>query len=1264
MNNLKIIVLAAIFATMASIAVAKKKSSTVSVNDLRTERMVSPMSIATATPRLGWIIESSKNDVMQTGYHIIVASTKEKAEALQGDLWDAAESSDQSQWITYKGKRLKSNTRCYWRVKVETNKGTTEWSDIAMWNVGLLAESDWSGRWIGLPRANSWDVETEHSRLSSRYLRKEFSLSKQVARATLYISGLGLYEAYINGKKVGNQVLAPAPTDYRKTVLYNAFDVTSLMAEKNAIGVALGNGRFYTMQQNKKPYKITNFGYPEMRLNLIIEFTDGTTQRIASDEKWKLNADGAIRSANEYDGEIYDARKEFGNWTIAGYDDSKWQYAERTAIPLGTLRGAMSENMKVVMTIKPKSVTKHGNGFIVDMGQNMAGWLKLKINDVKAGDSVVIRFAEKLDSTGNLYRANFRHAQSTDYYIANGNEKNRWWNPTFVYHGFRYAEITGLKNATVNDFIGEVINDDMEETGSFESNDTIVNAVYRNAVWGIRSNYKGMPVDCPQRDERQPWLGDRTRGCYGEAFVFDNGNLYTKWARDITEAQREDGCIPDVAPAFWNYFTDDITWPAALPAALDMLRSQYGDDKPLETYYPNVTRWLRHMRDSYGKDGLITKDKYGDWCVPPTKLEQIHSTDPNRNTDGVLIATAYYYKLCKEVAAYAKKTGRTTDAAEFESEAKATKEAFNKKYLTINRGSSNLPGHILHPDSTFYGNNTVTANLLPLTFGMIDDEYVKGEVEKNIITAIEKNSTHNLCGVIGIGWLMHALTDMGRSDMAWQLAVNKTYPSWGYMVENGATTIWELWNGDKANPAMNSGNHIMLLGDLISWLYEDVAGIASDKNKPGFKHIIMKPDFSVDEMDDIRASYKSIYGCIVSHWKKINGNTLIWHIEIPANTTATIYLPDGSTKEIGSGSHDIKTKLKLQSDNVVTNEFIYKHASFPQCHSITAAENKKGDLLATYFGGTRERDPDVCIYVSTKKKGSDAWGKPMLVADGVMTKDEAKWCHEKFGWNIEGPVQKGEGRKNLDNGMVRYPCWNPVIYKLADGTMRIDFKIGPKPSEWRGWTISSKDGGKTWSKRTPLPDGFLGAIKNKPIINNGRIISPTSDESDGWRVYFEYSDDMGKTWKKTPFVDQDKDMKTIQPTIIKLADGRLEALTRSRSRYIARTFSSDNGLTWSKIELTDVPNNNSGIDAVSLKDGGYVMVCNDRPIEKTKTKGDRTPLSLLRSDDGITWRHWITLEDSPISQYSYPSIIQTSDGLIHAIYTWRRLRVKHVVVKP
>ena len=423
-------------------------------------------------------------------------------------------------------------------------------------------------------------------------------------------------------------------------------------------------------------------------------------------------------------------------------------------------------------------------------------------------------------------------------------------------------------------------------------------------------------------------------------------------------------------------------------------------------------------------------------------------------------------------------------------------------------------------------------------------------------------------------------------------------------------------------------------------------------------------------MDNIDASYHSIYGPVVSRWHKDKGR-LHWHIEIPANTTAIAILPDGTQRELGSGAHDMESPLNTPSAQspIVCSEFLYKKASFPECHAASIVETRKGDLVCTFFGGTKERNPDVCIWVCRKPKGSDSWTAPVMVADGIFSSSS-----------------KGAGET------YREACWNPVIFETPSGELQLYFKIGPNVAGWKGWRVTSKDGGKTWSRREQLPDSIYGPIKNKPILLDGslqakrtsswtgqaakpsasapRLVSPTSDERHGWRCYFELSDDMGRTWRRTAFVEADSGVLAIQPTIIQLPDGRLEALCRTRSRHIGVTYSSDNGETWSRLQLIDTPNNNSGIDAVTLAptqpsgQPSYALACNDWPIEPDKQKGVRTPLSVLRSDDGLHWHHWVTLEDSPISQYSYPSIIQSRDGHLHVVYTWRRQRIKHVELIP
>ncbi len=1245
-------------------------SASVTVGNLRTENLCDPLGIDTRTPRVSWTSHSDKDNTVQKSYHIIMASSEEKALRNEGDLWDSGEvESSQQLWIPYAGTSLKSNQRVWWRVRITTNHGKSPWSDIATFGIGLLGDSQWGSRWIGLERLTPGDTTGLHTRLAARYLRKEFQLKKEVKRATVYISGLGLYELYINGSRVGDQVLAPVPTDYRRSVMYNAFDVTGmLLQDANAVGIILGNGRMFPMRQNK-PYKIPVFGFPKCRFEMIVEYRDGSTEKVRSDESWKVTADGPIRSNNEYDGEYYDSRKELGDWTHAGYDDTQWQKAERTDIPTGELHGQMTPNMTIVEELRPQHVIAHAGKTIVDFGQNMAGWVTIRVHGA-AGDTLRLRYAEKLDSDGGLYTANLRDARCEDIYICNGRESGALWHPTFVYHGFRYVEVPA--GYTAADLTAQVVSDQMEVTGRFNCSDTILNKIHHNALWGIRSNYKGMPIDCPQRNERQPWLGDRTAGSLGESFLFDNERLYSKWTRDICESQRADGCIPDVAPAFWNYYSDDVSWPAALPFSCDMLWEQYGNLQPIRDSYPYIEKWINHIVGEYAQDGIVGHDKYGDWCVPPERLELIHSQDKDRITDGSLISTAYTIRVLRLMSKFATLLGKD-DAAAWDARAQAMTEAFNKKFLTCRPGTSLVPGHPLYPDSIYYGNNTATSNLLALAFGLVDTEH-KDAVIKNVVSnIITKNNGQVSCGVIGISWLLRTLSDNGFSDVAYLLATNKKYPSWGYMVENGATTIWELWNGDKADPAMNSANHVMLLGDLMTWCYEYLGGIRP--GAPGYSKIILKPDFTIEDNFGADVSHQTPYGQVSSRYTKTLEH-VDWTVEIPCNTTAEVYLPDATVKVVGSGTHHFNVAIPTASAAILDDEFVYEHATFPQCHASTILELPNGDLLASYFGGLHENNPDVCIWVSRKPKGASVWEAPVLAGDGVFllgTRDaDIAGINDSTTLASSGPIIP---RQDWDTAkMRRKACWNPVLYQMPDGEIWLFYKIGLRVADWTGWLVRSRDGGKTWSEREPLPAGFLGPIKNKPELVNDRVVCPSSTEVGGWKIHFEIYDLKTKEWKYVGPIDAEdallsKDILTpeahprpidcIQPSILKHKDGRLQVLCRSRNQKLATSFSSDGGDTWSTVTLTDVPNNQSGTDAVTLHDGRHILIYNDFQTLDGENKGVRTPLSIAVSDDGLHWRHVLTLEDSPISQYSYPAIIQGKDGSLHCTYTWRRQKVAY-----
>ncbi|WP_447642947.1 MULTISPECIES: family 78 glycoside hydrolase catalytic domain [Chitinophagaceae] len=1223
-----------------------ESTAQVAVVRLRCDGLDNPVAIDNTTPSFSWEMTSQERNVVQKSYQILVASTIEKLYKNEGDYWRASIVGDRSNYIPYHGKPLYAGQKLYWKVKIVTSKGETNWSDAASFGIGLLRKEDWKAKWIGLDKASSWDSISQWSRLSARYLRKRFKTSSApIKRATVYISGLGLYELYCNGKKVGNQVLAPAPTDYRKTVLYNAYDVTNLLQkDDNAIGVILGNGRFFTMRQNYKPQKINNFGFPKMLFQLEVEYTNGKKDYVVSDGSWKLNVDGAIRSANEYDGEEYDATKEWKDWTTIHFDDTQWQNAQLVQSPTRQVKPQMTEAMHVMQTLKPVRMTAiPGGKWMVDFGQNFAGWMQLKVRNSKRGQRITMRFAESLQKDGSLYAENLRDAKSTDVYIANG-EKEEVWHPRFVYHGFRFVEISGLtETPMLPDFEGQLIYDNMQNAGTVTTSNGILNEIIHNAWWSIASNYKGMPVDCPQRNERQPWLGDRTIGSYGESFLFGNYNLYRKWMDDMMDAQTVRGAIPDVAPAFWNYYSDDVSWPATYLFVANMLYRQYGDVDVIRRHYASMRKWVLYMDSAYVRNNLIARDKYGDWCVPPEDIHAIKARDTSLNTNGTLIASAYYYQALQYMKLFARLTQHETDILYFDNLSSKIKQAFNQRFLKKKEGC--------------YDNNTTTANLLPLSFDMVPDS-LREEVFNNIYKKIRiDNKMHINTGVIGTQWLMRGLNSFGRSDIAYRLATNTTYPSWGYMVENGATTIWELWNGNTASPKMNSQNHVMLLGDLLIWLYENVAGIKSDSVATGFKKIMMKPEI-IDGLDSMDARYLSQYGEIVSRWKKTL-NDFQWKIIVPPNSSAKVYIPayafqyvqesgkalqdiEGirmiamengyAVLEIGSGKYEFLSRFPFRK-GIVKSEFIFKEADFPESHCASIAETPKG-LMATWFGGTKEGNKDVCIYTSKNENGR--WSQPVKVADGIQ------------------------------NDSFRIACYNPVLYQVPHGDLLLFYKIGENVAAWKGWMKRSSDNGATWGQPEALPDGYLGPIKNKPVLVNGVLLCPSSTEKNGWKVHFEYTKDWGRTWNKSSDMNDGKTITAIQPSILSYANGRLQILCRSQDRSINESWSADGGYTWSSMQQTSLPNNNSGTDAVTLSNGWQLLVYNHVKPNATlpKGKGARTPLNVAVSKDGKTWYAAFVLEDSPINQYSYPSVIQSSDGKVHIVYTWRRERIKHVELDP
>lgn len=848
------------------------------VQNLQLEMKENPLGIQLQQPRFSWQLHSDKPNLQQTAYRIQVAETPEQLTDGKELLWDSGTvTSDQSHLVSYGGKALEPGSTCYWRVKLETNQGNTPWSPIGYWSMAPDATTWEATRWIGEnalsnPGENAGTEQNSHTRLAARYLRKEFNIDRAIQRAYLYISGVGSYEAYLNGQRVSEDIFAPMPSVYTDRVYYNVYDVTNLLGKAtNTLGVVLGNGRFFTM---RNPGMI-HYGLPRMTAQLQIEYADHSTQTVISNDSWKVTSQGPIIANNEFDGEIYDARLEMGGWNQNGFDDSGWKQADLMEAPGGQLVAQQNPNIRAQETIRPIAITERPDGkYILDMGQNMVGWLAVELNG-KKDQPITMKFAELLQEDGSLYLANLRTAEVTDSYTPAKDAPFRW-EPSFVYHGFRFVEISGLDyKPELTAFEGKVIYDQMATTGKMETSHPLVNQIHKNAYWGIRGNYRGMPTDCPQRDERLGWLGDRATGAYGEAFLFNNAQLYTKWLQDIEDSMSPEGAISDVSPYYWTLHNDDVTWPSAFFYIADMLYRQYGDDQAIRTHYPAMKRWLKHIQETAMKDDIVIKDTYGDWCMPPERQELIHSEDPARKTDGAILSTTVYYDLLNKMAHFARLCGQEADIPAYEALAARIKTAYNEKFF--------------HPETAQYGNNTVTANMLSLRLGLVPEGYEQ-KVFDNIIRKTEEDfDGHVSTGVLGIQHLMRGLTEYGREDLAFRITTNETYPSWGYMIHKGATTIWELWNGDTADPAMNSANHVMLLGDLLIWYYEDLAGIQCAPDAVGFKKLLMAPVFP-DGLDAVDASYQSVYGEIRSHWTRTNG-TLRWEITLPGNTSATVRIP-------------------------------------------------------------------------------------------------------------------------------------------------------------------------------------------------------------------------------------------------------------------------------------------------------------------------------------------------------------------------------------
>jgi alpha-L-rhamnosidase len=843
-------------------------------SDLRCESRIDPLGVDLISPRLSWIVDSAGRSQKQTSYHVLVAGDAEALGRDQGDLWDSGRvNSDETTAVVYAGKPLRTHQPCYWKVRVWDKDGRpSAWSQPALWSVGLLAPSDWGqARWIGYDKARQVELPGDKLKLAKLtltpppYLRKTFLVEKPVRRATLYATALGIFDVHLNGQRVGEDYFNPGWTDYTKRVYYRAFDVTSqVRSGENAVGAILADGWYsgYVGFGKKRDHYGTK---PRFRALLRLELADGSTAEIATGPDWKAST-GPIRAADFLMGEIYDARKALPGWDTIGFDGSGWDPVDVGAELNPAVQWHPGPPVRGFAVVKPKAITEPKPGaYVFDMGQNFAGVVRLKI-DAEPDRPTTLRFAERLNPDGTIYTTNLREALATDTYVCSC-QGQEIWEPRFTFHGFQYVEVTGLKSRPTEETItGIALSSDTPVVGSFSCSDPMLNLLFRNISWTQRANFIDIPTDCPQRDERLGWTGDAQVYLGTAALICDVQAFFTKWLVDLADGQRADGQFPMVAPVKVAGDDGGPAWADAGVICPWTIYQVYGDRRLLERQYPSMVKFIEFCRKRSTPELLPPKQFhcFGDWL------------SIKANTPKDVIYTAYFAQSTHLLAQASEVLGKKDDAAKYRDLSLAIKAAFNRAYVDS--------------DGRIKG-NTQACYVLAIAFGLVDGETAR-KAAAYLIEDIEKRDNHLSTGFIGTKSLMHALSQIGRQDVAFRLLHTDTFPSWGFSIKHGATSIWERWDGwtpEKGfqDPGMNSFAHYSF-GAVYQWMVENLGGIRSDG--PAYKHIIVAPTLD-ERLKDVALGYTSIRGPIGVKWSQEDGRLASLDVTIPANTTATVHVP-------------------------------------------------------------------------------------------------------------------------------------------------------------------------------------------------------------------------------------------------------------------------------------------------------------------------------------------------------------------------------------
>jgi alpha-L-rhamnosidase len=877
--------------SLSGISCGHRQGEGIELMELKCEYSNNPLGIENNNPKLSWILHSDIRNQKQSAYRIMVASSEENLQRNIGDLWDSHRVfSDESVHIVYKGKALISGLHCWWKVRVwDKDKKKSDWSESSSWEMGLLKPEDWKAKWI------SYECQ------SAPLFRKEFKITKKVKDALVYISGLGYYELRMNGSKIGSHVLDPAQTDYEQRIFYVVYNVKdNIKIGENVVGIILGNGWYNQTAVNHGKYgwKDVIYGKPRLIFQMQIIYADGTEMLIVSDETWK-GSTGPIISDNVYAGEVYDARLEPDGWDNPRFDDSNWNQVIISESPGGKLISQQIPPIKKMQSIQPVSMKSPKPGiYVFDMGQNFAGWAKLSLL-APEGTEIKLRFAECLHQDGMIDPASTgmyaTNVVQTDKYICNG-KGVEVWEPHFTYHGFRYVEMTGFPGKpAIENIEGVFLHTSVRKTGEFACSDTMINRLHKTALWTEMSNMYGIPTDCPHR-EKCGWLGDAFLTSDMTIYNFDVPLFWSKFIDDIETSRKGD--IPqNIAPGR-RFGGSDPDWGVAYIQLPWKMFLYYGDKSIISEHYAGMSIFMNYLQ-KIAVDNIIYAgigSLFSPGRIMPGETPKEYTT------------TVLYYFCADVMSRMARVTGKEEDSQRYSQTAKDIKFSFNNKFYNESEKT--------------YG--CQEKNTLALAFGLVpenDETTVAGNLDNYVLN---KQKGHVSTGIFGSRYIYETLGKYGYGETVKEVLNQTTFPGYGYLFSSGATTFWENWGEmkfeDDSEPGDERSKNHAFQGGFDAWFYNGIAGIIPDPENPGFKHIIFKPNI-INTLDFEKAQYNSIHGTIKSELQN-TGEKFRWLISIPANTTATAYIPAISKDAISESGFPVsKTEgvkfLRMENGSAV-----------------------------------------------------------------------------------------------------------------------------------------------------------------------------------------------------------------------------------------------------------------------------------------------------------------------------------------------------------